>query len=167
MLQPFEPFTGSILVRLIKLERPYLVTQTYHRAARSTDEKINLLFTDYNELGGAKIHLNAVKKDKYAAIIDLKNDKHKKKLEEMLLLDSKYQLFFAVVHSTRELENKISILYKDRLRRYIDRETNWRMDKSRKINAYVQLTFGELFIVLKHFGQTMRVRMDEIESMPV
>ena len=85
MLQPFEPFTWSILVRLIKLERPYLVSQTYHRAAPSPEEKIQLLLTEYNELGGAKLHLNAIKKDKYAAIVDLNNARHRKKLEEMLL----------------------------------------------------------------------------------
>src|SRR5438874_2497703 len=105
MLQPFERFNASILVRLIKLERPYLVSQTCHRAQTGPEERIQLLLTEYNELGGAKLHLNAVKKDKYAAIIDLQNDKHKKKLEDMLLPDSKYRLFFAVVQSTKILEH--------------------------------------------------------------
>ena len=165
MLQPFEPFTSSILVRLVKLERPYLVTQTYHRAPPSSEEKISLLLTEYNEPGGAKLHLNAVKKDKYAAIIDLQNDKHRKKLEEMLLPDSKYRLFFAMVHSTKGLENQVNNLYKENVKRYIDRQTNWRLNRSDEIKVSVQLTFGELFIVLKHMSQTIRVRLADIEAM--
>jgi hypothetical protein len=164
MLQPFEPFNSSILIRLIKLERPWLVTQTYHRSSPSPDEKIPLLITDYNELGGARLHLNAVKKDRYAAIIDLQNDKHRKKLEDMLLPDSKYQLFFAVVHSVKGLENKINSLYRENVKRYIDRQTNWRLRGGDEVRVSVQLTFGELFLVLKHGSQTIRVRLEEIEA---
>jgi hypothetical protein len=45
------------------------------------------------------------KKDRYAAIADLQNDKHRK-IEDMFLPDSKYQLFFAVVHSVKGLKTK-------------------------------------------------------------
>jgi hypothetical protein len=167
MLQPFEPFTGSILIRLTKLERPYLVSQTYHRAHPSPEEKIQLLLTDYNEPGGAKLHFNAVKKDKYAAIIDLQNDKHRKKLEDMLLTDSKYQLFFAVVRSTNKLEQQIRTRFTEKIKLYVKQQTNWRPRRADEVSASVQLTFGELFIVLKHFSQTIRIRLEDIEAMKV
>ncbi|MDP9040648.1 MAG: hypothetical protein M3N30_01625 [Bacteroidota bacterium] len=165
MLRPFEQFTGRILVRLMKLERPYLVTQTYHRAAPDEDGKIPLLVTEYSEPGGAKIHLNAVKADKYAAIIDLNNERHKMKLEQMLTVESPYRIFFAVVPSTKGFENQINNLYRENVKRYIDRQTNWRLNRSNEIKASVQLTFGELFIILKHLSQTIRVRLADIEAM--
>jgi hypothetical protein len=165
MLQPFELFTGSILVRLMKLGRPYLVTQTYHRAVPDEGGKIPLLVTEYSEPGGAKIHLNAVKADKYAAIIDLNNERHKMKLEQMLTVDSPYRIFFAVVPSAKGLENQINNLYRENVKRYIDRQTNWRLNRSDEVRASVQLTFGELFIILKHLSQTIRVRLADIEAM--
>lgn len=87
-LQPFEDFRPLYLSRLIQLGRRYIVSQTYCRAQDpETDgcsSRVSLLFSDYAERGEAKLHLNAVKTDRYATIIDLHNPAHLKKIREML-----------------------------------------------------------------------------------
>jgi hypothetical protein len=59
------------------------VSQTYYRVREMEKDpaccRVNLLFSDYMELGEAKLHVNAVKKDRYAAIVDLENPSHLKK----------------------------------------------------------------------------------------
>jgi hypothetical protein len=76
MIQPFEKFKAAYVERLKKLNKKFLVTQTYqvrmdHFADHQSD-KIILLVTDYEDLSRAKTHCNAVKsEDKYAAIIHL------------------------------------------------------------------------------------------------
>src|SRR6185295_14013791 len=101
MLQPFEDFKPTYISRLLKLDRRWLVSQTYRRVQEENrdpaDMRINLLFSDYVELGEAKLHVNAVKKDPYAAIIDLKNPAHLTKIQEMLMAGSRYRIYFAVV----------------------------------------------------------------------
>jgi hypothetical protein len=166
-LNPFGEFKPDYLPRLIKLGRRYLVSQTYCRAreqgAESISSRINLLFSDYSELGEAKLHLNAVKNDRYAAIIDLNRTAHLKKIEDMLTAGSGYLIFFAVVRSAKELENKINNEYKEKLKQYIDNHTNWRLSRDTLVKPTLQLSFGELYIILKHGSQQIRIKFEEIE----
>jgi hypothetical protein len=167
MLQPFEEFRPGYLPRLMELGRRYLVSQTYCRVRdMETDPacaRVNLLLSDYMELGEAKLHVNAVKKDRYAAIIDLKNPVHLKKMQEMLTVGSGYRMFFAVVRSAKELENLVNRKYKDKLRQYVVKRTDWRISHDAIVKPMIQLSFGELFVILKHRNQVIRIRFEEIE----
>ena len=166
MLQPFERFKASYIENLLNLNKPFLVTQTYHRAGYQPDEssKIALLLSDYDDLGLAKIHYKAVINDGYAAIIDLSKPAHKKKLTDMLQPDSVYKLYWAVVKSKIQLEQQVNKKYKDKMREYITTNTNWRIDRDATMRPSVQLIFGELFIVLKHAKQVIRVKFEELEK---
>ncbi|HEX5024574.1 MAG TPA: hypothetical protein VFV68_04850, partial [Agriterribacter sp.] len=164
MLQPFEQFKFVYLNKLIQLKKRYLVSQSYKRAKDpfSEEEKIDILLSDYADLGQAKLHLNAVRNDKYHAILDLENDSHLEKLHEMMREGSKYRLFWAVVSSANDLENAVNAEYKDNMRRYIERNTNWRIDRDTTLHPSLQISFGELFIVLKYGSQTIRVKFEDI-----
>jgi hypothetical protein len=168
MLQPFEQFRPVYLSRLIQLGRRYLVSQTYCRVMEMEKDPacrcVNLLFSDYMELGEAKLHVNAVKKDRFAAIIDLENPSHLKKMQEMLKADSGYRLFFAVVRSAKELENLVNRKYKDKLRNYVEKQTDWRISHDAIVRPTIQLSFGELFVILKHRNQHIRIKFEEIEQ---
>jgi hypothetical protein len=166
MLQPFELFRVIFIEKLLKLKKRYLVSQSYKRALNHFEEeqKTDILLTDYDVLGAANIHLNAVKHDKYASVIDLENPVHKNKLIEMLSENSKYRVFWSVVKSSKELQLGIDAKYKDNMRRYIERHTNWRIKSDATIYPSIEVTFGELFIVLKYAGQTLRIKFEEIEK---
>jgi hypothetical protein len=166
-LHPFQEFKPAYIPRLLQLGRRYLVSQTYCRVKEMDGDpfssRINLLFSDYAELGEAKLHVNAVKKDRYAAIIDLRKGEHLKKIEEMLQSGSGYRIFFAVVKSARELENHINKNYKDKMRQYVEKQTNWRISQDSIVKPSIQLSFGELYIILKHGSQQIRIKFEDIE----
>lgn len=168
-LQPFEPFKAMFVDRLIKLNKKFLVTQSYavaydNVADRSAD-RIPLLLTDYEDLSRAKTHWNAVKaNDKYAAIIHLELEAHRNKLFEMLKAGSSYQLFFAVVKSATELEHQLNLRYKDHMRRWIDTHTTWRITRDAAIRPSLQLVFGVLYINLKYAGHRARIKFEELEK---
>gem|GEM_PF-417548 len=168
MLQPFEEFRPSYIPRLRKLGRRWLVSQTYHRADQPQYEgqkpRINLLFSDYMELGEARLHLNAVKKDRYAAIVDLEKAEHLAKINAMMSEGSDYHIFFAVVRSAKELENLINREYREKLKAYIEHQTNWRISHQTAVKPTIQLSFGEIFIILKHGNQQIRIKFEEIEK---
>jgi len=167
-LQPFEDFKPVYLSRLIQLGRRYIVSQTYCRTHDpETDgysSRVSLLFSDYAERGEAKLHLNAVKTDRYAAIIDLNNATHLKKIREMLEAGSGYRIFFAVVRSAAALERLINKKYKDKLKQYVDKQTNWRISRDAVVKPTIQLSFGEIYIILKHGSQQIRIKFEEIEN---
>lgn len=166
MLQPFELLKFVHLQKLRQLKKRYLVSQTYKRAVDhfSDEVKTDILLTDYDDLGQAKIHLNAVKTDKYAALLDLENPKHWAKLEEMLGEGSKYRVFWAVVRNAKDLENAVNAKYKDHMCRYITKNTYWRIKGDQTLHPSLQISFGELFILLKFGSQTIRVKFEEIEK---
>jgi len=167
LLQPFEEFKPGYLSRLIQLGRRYLVSQTYIRAKEiETDpysSRVNLLLSDYVQPGEAKLHLNAIKKDRYAAIIDLERPSHVNRVREILMEGSGYRVFFAVVRNAKELESDINKRYKEKLKEYVDKQTNWKISRDTIVKPSLQLSFGELFIILKHGSQTIRIKFEEIE----
>jgi hypothetical protein len=165
MLQPFELFKVTYIERLLKLRKHYLVTQSYSRGEKLFDEqKESLLVSDYEEYVLAKTHWDALASDRYRAIIDLEKPEHKGKLMEMLQENSRYRLFWAVVDDTAKLKKFIDLKYADHTKRYIEQNTNWRIGRDLTLRPSLQLIFGEVFIVLKHGRQTLRVKFEEIEK---
>lgn len=165
MFQPFEPFLPGYLEKLVSLKKIYLVTQTYTRAPEFTEPgKNNLLFSDYDDPGLAKIHFNALKNDKYASIVNLTITAHHKKLKEIISIDSNYQCWWCVVKNVSALKKEIDKNYKDNLRRYILEHTTWSIGASESINPTVQVIFGEIFISIKRGSQVLRVKFEQIEN---
>lgn len=167
-LQPFEDFKPAYLTRLIQLGRRYIVSQTYCRVqdpeSDGCSSRVSLLFSDFAERGEAKLHLNAVKTDRYAAIIDLHNQAHLNKVRQMLEAGSGYRIFFAIVRSAAALERLINKKYKDKLKQYVDKQTNWRISRDAVVKPTIQLSFGEIYIILKHGSQQIRIKFEEIEN---
>jgi hypothetical protein len=165
MFQPFELFRQEYINHLVKMDKRYLVSQSYEKAFDHFEAtKTDILLTDYDQLGLAQIHFSAVKKDKYASIIDLTNPKHKCKIMEMLHPESGYRLFWGVVKSAAEVRKRMDLKYKDSIRRYIMKHTTWRIDAGEAIRPNLQVIYGELFIILKRGNQTLRVKFDDIEN---
>jgi hypothetical protein len=165
MLQPFEIFSRLYLQKLIKLHRRWIVTQSYARGIDpfAEDQKTPVLLTDYEDISAAKTHWNAVSHDRYGAIIDLEKPMHLNKLEEMMAENSPYILYWAVVKSVEELEDRINSKYKDNMRRYIENRTDWKPGGDHSLAPSIQVIFGELFIILKHKKEVLKVKFEEIE----
>lgn len=165
MFQPFEVFKQDYIRRLIGLKKFYLVTQTYTRGPVDTvNEKIVLLITDYDNPGLAKIHWNAVKHDKYAAVINLNNANHLAKITEMAGLGSAYILYWSMVKDVNELHQRLTTRYTENIRRFLATNTLWRIGADEKITTRFEVTFGELFIIIKRRSNNIRIKFEDIEK---
>ena len=148
MFQPFEIFNAVVLDKLIELKKIYLVSQTHNRAVDhfADQTRKNILLSDYQDHSVAKIHLAAIRHDPFASLIDCTNPKHLAKLNQMFLPNSKYKLFWTTVKSRKELKKKLDLKYKENIRRYILKNTNWRVAGDETIAAHLEVVFGELSI---------------------
>jgi len=81
----------------------------------------------------------------------------------MLSTGSGYRIFLAVVRSAKELENNINKNYRDKLKKYVEKHTNWRISQDTIVKPTIQLSFGEIFIILKHGNQVIRIKFEELE----
>ncbi len=165
MFQPFELFKPEYIERLIRMDKIFLVSQTYIRADENFDDpKENIILSDYDRLGSAVDHYSAVRHDKYASVVKLNNPKHKHKIQEMLNPDSIYRLFWAIVISMDNVKKLMDLKYKDNIMRYIMKNTTWRIGSDEPLRPSLQVIYGELFLILKRGGQTLRAKFDDIEK---
>ena len=92
------------------------------------------------------------------------NEKHLQKLNEMLSAESPYKLYWSVLRDTASLMKKLNLKYKDNMRRYVMKNTTWRIGGDEHLNPQLSVIFGELFIFLKRGAQELRVKFREIEK---
>lgn len=165
MFNPFIRLEKVHIERLLRDNKPFLVSQSYRRGEDHTgeDEKINILFTSYEDLSYARIHESALV-DKYKAILDLRREAHKKKVEMMLCDDSMYRTWWAVVKSNEEVNQRLNRRFTENIKRFIRNNTSWRIAGDEVIRPAVEVTYGEIFVNLKRGGQRLRVKLEEIEK---
>jgi hypothetical protein len=167
MLHIFEPFKPIYLPGLVKQNRFYLVSQSYHRHLGNmptAETKPGLLISCYEDINMAKTHFQALTNDPLAAIIDLQKPAHKAKMQELTTGESKYQVFIAAIKNSADMEDRVNRLYRAHMKRYIEARTDWRISTGTVLTPHLNLVFGELFITLQYGNKTLRVKMEEIET---
>lgn len=166
MFQPFLEFKETYIDRLKSLHKNILVTQTYHRYTDplSLVPKTAILVTDYDNRGLANIHLKAVLHDKYGAIVLLDNEKHLQQFLQLLQPGSPYKVFWSVVNNLNQMEERLKKKYSKNLMRYVAKTTDWHIARDENLTVSFQVTYGELYIIIRRKTQTIRVKFDEIEK---
>ena len=90
--------------RLMELHKYYLVTQSYERGAQECGTiQVAVLVSDYEDAGLARIHLNAMRGDRYAALIDLQKEEHRDRFMKILQPASGYTVYWSKVKSRNAL----------------------------------------------------------------
>ena len=166
MFQPFLEFKELYIDRLKSLNKKILVTQSYRRYVDDLSEvpKTGILVTDYDNRGLANIHLKAVSHDKYGAIVLLDADKHLQQFLQLLQPGSHYKVFWSVVNNLKEMEERLKKKYSKHLMRYVAKTTDWHIARDENLIVSFQVTYGELYIIIRRKTQTIRVKFDEIEK---
>ena len=166
MFQPFLEFKECYIERLKSLNKKIVVTQSYPRFTDhlSIHPKTGILVTDYDNQGLANIHLKAVSHDKYGAIILLDKETHLHQFLQILQPASPYQVFWSVVYNLSAMEGRLKKKYSKHLMRYVAKTTNWQIARDESLAVSFQVTYGELYIIIKRKSQTIRVKFEEIET---
>lgn len=166
MFNPFVLFEPRFIEAFRKARERYLVAQTYHSAADhfAEDPKDYLLFTQYEDLSKARIHLGTLGNDKYAAIIDLEKEIHRNKIIAMIAPGSNYVIYAAIVGRREDVEKRLNERYAANMRRYIAKNTSWKIGSDKTIYPKLDIAFGELFILLKYNSQQLRVTLADIHK---
>ena len=165
MFNPFVKFEEKFIATFRKVKKRYLVSQTFTRVDKEMNKyKTCLMLTQYEDKGLAKIHFNALSADKFASIIDLEIDTHREKLLEMISPQSDYTIYSSLTIDPKEVKNLSDKIYKEKVQKFIEKKTNWRIGREQIIKPKLEITFGELYVALKYGTQTIRVRLEELET---
>ncbi len=164
MFNPFVKFEGKFIAAFRKVKKRYLVSQTFTRVDNTVNQdKTYLMLTHYDDKGLATIHFNALSTDKSSSVIDLENDMHREKLITMLTPQSKYVIYSSLTIDPKEVKRLSDKIYKEKVQKFIEKKTNWRISREQTIKPKLEITFGELYVALKYGTQTIRIRLKELE----
>jgi len=168
-MNPYNPlvrFQKEMIPGFLRMEHPYLVSQSYSRGENMLDpEKQPLLLTDYGTLNAAKDHVGSVKpKDKWAALIHLENPVHLAKLEEMSAPGSAYLLYVAFVQDKKEVNVRNDRFLAEAVRLYISQETSWAPGRGETIRVNLELNLGELFLRIGFERQVLKEKLSIFEQ---
>ena len=164
---PFEKLTHSLLSSFRKKGKRWLVSQTLKLNISDPVllSKTLILITHYEDKGLATVHHKAVLEDKYASVIDLEREIHRKQIDSILSQDSKYILFSALIRNRERVEKQATEMYKEKYWRFIQQHSQSGVSPTKSLRPSLQLIFGELFVVLKYGSETLRTKLSEIEKM--
>ena len=164
---PFEKLTHSLISSFRKKGKRWLVSQTLKLNISDPVllSKTLILITHYEDKGLATVHHKAVLEDKYASVIDLEREIHRKQIDSILSQDSKYILFSALIRNRERVEKQATEMYKEKYWRFIQQHSQSGISPTKSLRPSLQLIFGELFVVLKYGSETLRTKLSEIEKM--
>jgi len=164
---PFEKLTHSLISSFRKKGKRWLVSQTLKLNISDPVllSKTLILITHYEDKGLATVHHKAVLEDKYASVIDLERETHRKQIDSILSQDSKYILFSALIRNRERVEKQATEMYKEKYWRFIQEHSQSGVSPTKSLRPSLQLIFGELFVVLKYGSETLRTKLSEIEKM--
>ena len=164
---PFEKLTHSLISSFRKKGKRWLVSQTLKLNISDPVllSKTLILITHYEDKGLATVHHKAVVEDKYASVIDLEREIHRKQIDSILSQDSKYILFSALIRNRERVEKQATEMYKEKYWRFIQQHSQSGVSPTKSLRPSLQLIFGELFVVLKYGSETLRTKLSEIEKM--
>ena len=164
---PFEKLTHSLISSFRKKGKRWLVSQTLKLNISDPVllSKTLILITHYEDRGLATVHHKAVLEDKYASVIDLEREIHRKQIDSILSQDSKYILFSALIRNRERVEKQATEMYKEKYWRFIQQHSQSGVSPTKSLRPSLQLIFGELFVVLKYGSETLRTKLSEIEKM--
>jgi hypothetical protein len=162
---PLVRFQSAMIPALLKMNRPYLLSQAYRRGENPFDPvRQPLLLTDYDRFNAAKDHLEMIKADSRAAIIHLDKSAHRTKLEEMAGPESDYLLYAAFAKDPKQLNIRNDRVLTEAVRLYIAQETNWQPGRGETIRPVLELNQGELFLKIAYNSEIIKERLSIFEE---
>jgi hypothetical protein len=163
---PFEKLTHALIHAFRKKGKRWLVSQTLRLTVTDPEllTKTLILTTHYDDKGLAWVHHQAVMDDRYASMIDLEREIHRKQLDDILTNESKYILFSSLIRNRERVEKQVTELYKEKYWRYLQQHSKAGISSTKSLRPSLQLIFGELFVVLKYGAETLRTKLSDIEK---
>lgn len=164
MINPFTLMNTKFIPAFRAKGKRYLVLQNFTLEDHLfKKDKQYVLVSHYDDKGKVLEHYTRVQDQEVAEIIDLEDEAGRKKLESMLNINSEYVLYSVLVTNPAAVEKALNNL-KYKIKKYIDDKPKWRISAQHTLTPELEMVFGELQVVMKYSGQTIKVPLKVIET---
>ena len=164
MFNPLYPFTKEVLAATIKRGCTYFVRNDYPNAIDhfNTGIKAHLLYSHYDDYAKALAHYNAIPHDKTRRLYDWNKEKDKHDLELAAAQPKEYKIYST--YFLPDYKNRITPVLKEKINKYIYRQTMWQPKKGETIKIDFNLQFGSIYITANYAGNQLKVKFAEVEN---
>lgn len=164
MINPFTVMNTKFIQAFRAKGKRYLVLQNFTLEDHLfKKDKTYTLVSHYDDDKKAREHLRQVQQQEVAQIIDLEDEAGRQKLESMLNINSEYVLYSVLVTNPAALSKALDNL-KYKIKKYVDDKPNWHISREHTLRPELETLFGELLVILKYSGQTIKVPLKVIET---
>ncbi|MES1226993.1 MAG: hypothetical protein ABUT20_66585 [Bacteroidota bacterium] len=165
MFNPVYPLTTEVLQATIDRGCYYFVRNTYTQAFDHFDEGIQgyFIFTHYNDLAKAKAHYNSISHDKHRFLYDWNNPDNQENLKIAAGNPKGYKIFST--YFLPDYKNKITNPLKDKINRYMYRNTDWKPGRGETVIIDFFLEFGTLYITMNYSGDKIKIKFSDIDNL--
>ena len=85
-------------------------------------------------------------------------------MQELLLPESRYEVYWAAVTGAAALKVKLKKKYANQIRKFIDEHTQWRISRKDDFRPQLEVRFGDIFVIFKKGSERIDVPLSEIEK---
>lgn len=166
MINPFSLMHSGYIDAFRMRGKRYLILQQFTRENNLFKEegKTYLLVSHYDDLGLALLHYKEVKDEPVARMIDLEKENERIEFESMLSVNSEYIVYSILDSNPKATKMAIDKQLKYKIQDYVAKETKWRISRHHEFVPDLEVTFGELFVILKYSGRNIRVPLKDLEN---
>lgn len=164
MLNPFSPFTKSLLDAFVRSGKKYFVRQSFARAKDHFDKDIKgcFIITHYSDIAHAQHHMMSISYDSYRYLYEWDNSEHQKRLYVAADNPPGYKVYSCVFD--KDWEKQIEGNLKEKTRGFIEKNIGWKPGRSDTVDFNIYVNNGELYAKLKLQAEEVRVKLEEIEN---
>ncbi len=164
MINPFTLMHNKFIPAFRAKGKRYLVLQNFTLEDHLfKKDKKYVLVSHYDDKGKALEHYCRVQNQEVAKFTDLEDGIEREKLEGMLNINSEYMLYSILVTNPETVKRALDNL-KYKIMKYIDDQPKWRISRQHTLIPELETVFGELQVVMKYAGQTIKVPLKVIET---
>lgn len=161
MFNPCYPFTKELLESMIQKGVVHFVRSTFIRGKKDGIKEA-VLISHYHDPAEAERHFNAIKQDRHRFLYDARNLEDLEKLKNATNPPEGYKCYSKIL--IPEIEKKITTIFRENVKRYLFRNTNWDLKGKVKIIPFLYFQLGELYVRISHEGDEIKIKFEDIEN---
>ena len=165
MFNPFYPFTLPLLEAFVSRGKLFFVRQTFPRGKDPLDAgtKGHFLITPYDNFTTAQDHFGAIGHDPHRFFYHWNDPLQQEKMKTAAAGPEGYKIFASVFRP--DWEKGITEKMREKIRRYVGL-LGWTPGGNDLVETAYEVRFGELYICLRHKKREVKVKFEEIETLP-
>lgn len=164
MFNPFAEFEERFLPLFKQKGVKAFIKQTYNRGKNLLEERPipSYLLIHTDDIGLGQDHFDAIKDDPDRHFFDITQPEQLEAVRAML---HRKEARFYTLLLTKDAHQRAQQLLRNKVRWYVDHNTNWKPRSYEEVVFSLDVIFGQLYVKLKYQSREIKLAIEELENL--